>query len=192
MTPLLAMRAQIYDVLPTRVGNAYRQSIGLDHATIEATCGVIIVAPVQYFPDRSFDLIEDGETGGVLSAIIEVFDADARTIIDLLAWPLDRPDKFARALGRGDGLAIWQVLDPGAYAYSPEKALRVHRTPEAWLHARCQGVVILNPLTAPRWLSASPGLLLAEDLNHGREIARLLHPFFDSRRILAPLAREVA
>jgi len=191
-TLLRAMRAQIYDVLPTREGVAYRASLGIDHATIEAACGVVVVAPVQYFPDRSFDFIEDGETGGVLSAIIEVFDADARTIIDLVAWPLGRSDKFARALGRGDGLAIWQVLDPGSYAYSAEKALRVHRTPESWLRARCQGVVILNALTAPRWLSAAPGLLLTEDLDHGREIGRLLHPLFDPSRILAPLAREVA
>ncbi|MGC1861552.1 MAG: hypothetical protein WA733_10615 [Methylocystis sp.] len=192
MTLLLAMRAQLYDVLPTREGNAYRASLGIDHATIEAECGVVVIAPVRYFPGRSFDLIEDVDTGGVLSAIIEVFDADARTIIDLVAWPLNRPDKFARALGRGDGLAIWRVLDPGTYAYSSEKALRVHRTPDSWLRAGCQGVVILNTMSAPRWLSASPGHLLAENIEHGREIGRLLHPLFDPRRILAPLNREVA
>jgi hypothetical protein len=191
LPPLLAMRAQIYDTLPTREGNAYRASLGIDHATIEAACGVVVVAPVQYFRDRSFDLIEDGEAG-FLSAIIEVFDADARTIIDLVAWPLNRPDKFATALRRGDGLGIWQVLDAGSYAYSPERALRVHRTPESWLRARCQGVVILNTPSAPRWLAAAPGPLLAEDLDHGREIGRLLHPLFDPRRILAPLDREVA
>ena len=192
LPPLLSMRAQLYDVLPTREGIAYRRSIGLDHATIEAACGCVIITPVRYFPDRSFDLLDDGETVGVLSAIIEVFDADARTIIDLCAWPLGRSDKFATAHLRGDGLGVWRVADPGSYIYSPEKALRVHRTPEGWLRARCQGVVILNTLSAPRWLSASPGLLLAEDLDHGREIARLLHPLFDPRRILAPLNREVA
>lgn len=192
LPPLLAMRAQLYDVLPTREGIDYRRSIGLDHATIEAECGVVIVAPVRYFPDRSFDFLEDGDNGGVPSAIIEVFDADARTIIDLCAWPLDRPDKFARALGRGEGLAIWRVLDPGSYAYSPEKALRIHKTPDSWLRSQCKGVVILNAATAPHWLASAPGHLLAENIEHGREIGRLLHPLFDPCRILAPLAREVA
>jgi hypothetical protein len=190
LTLLQAMRFDLYETLPTPEGCAYRRDLGTDHPTIEAECGVLVFSRIRYFPDRTFDLLDEGEAGGVLSSIIEVFDADAVTTIDLCAWPLHRPDKIATALRRADGLGMWRVANP--VSYFAGQALRVYRTPESWLRSHCQGVVILNPASAPHWLAAAPGRLLAEDLAHGRELARMLHPYFDPRRILAPLSREAA
>jgi hypothetical protein len=65
--------------------------------------------------------------------------------------------------------------------------LLIHRTPLAWLKAGCLGAVILNRLTAPIWLGAAMGPIAGENLEHARELARLLHPHVSPRRIIAPL-----
>jgi hypothetical protein len=182
-------RATLYDILPTPEGNSYRREIGADWRTIEAECGCLVVAPVKFSADRTFNFIEAGEQGGVLSAVIECFDADRVDTIDLCAWPLNRPEKFATYLRRADGLGVHAPAD--GY-YFGDGAIHVFRTPEDWLRAQSYGCVILNSANAPRWLAAAKGKIAAEDIEHGREIARALHGFFDPRRIVAPLARSAA
>lgn len=182
-------RAALYDVLPTPEGNAYRRELGADWRAIEAACGCLVVVPLKYAADRTFDLLEPGDAGGVMSAVIECFDTDRVTTIDLCAWPLNRPEKFATFFGRADGLGIHAPRDG---FYFSGGALRVYRTPEAWLRSQCYGAVILNDTNTPRWLAAAKGKIAAEDIEHGREIARTLHGFFDPRRILAPLSRSAA
>jgi hypothetical protein len=182
-------RATLYAILPTPEGNAYRRELGTDFRTIEAACGCLVVAPVKYAADRTFDFLEPGDQGGVLSAVIECFDAGRVEVIDLCAWPLNRPEKFATYLGRADGLGVHAPTD--GY-YFGGGALYVFRNPEMWLRAHCYGAVILNATNAPRWLASAKGKIAAEDIEHGREIARALHGFFDPRRIIAPLARSAA
>ncbi|WP_018407677.1 hypothetical protein [Methylocystis rosea] len=186
---LQCARATLYATLPTPEGNAYRREIGTDWRTIEAACGCLVVAPVKYAADRTFDFLEPHERGGVMSAVIECFGADRVDTIDLCAWPLNRPEKFATYLRRADGLGVHAPVD--GY-YFGGGGLHVFRTPEAWLRAHCYGSVILNSANAPRWLAAAKGNIAAEDVEHGREIARALHGFFDPRRILAPLAGSAA
>lgn len=184
LTLLQAMRAALYETLPTPEGCAYRRSLGVDDATLAADGGCLVVAPVRYFPHRSFDLLEEDETGGVASAIVEVLDSDRETVVDLVAWPLHRPEKFATALRRADALGLNAVTNPSTYFAGG--VLRVHRTPKAWLRSWCQGCVILDELSSPRWLGAAPGPIATEDVAHAREVARLLHPFTEPSRILAP------
>ena len=45
---LQEIRAELYETLPTRAGCDYRIWLGLDHATIAAECGVIVVTRVRY------------------------------------------------------------------------------------------------------------------------------------------------
>lgn len=186
-TPLREMRAELFAGLRELDpdGFRYRRELGVDHPVIEAECGTVVCASLHYFAPRTFDFGASDNARGIKSAVVEVFDTDRETVIDLCAWPLDRPDKFATAIRRADGLGVWRVTNPATYHVG--QALRVHRTPDAWLRAGCDGVVILNPLSAPRWLAESPGQLIAEDIEHGREIGRMLHPFFPAHRILAPL-----
>jgi hypothetical protein len=182
-------RATLYSILPTPEGSAYRREIGADWRTIEAECGCLVVAPVKYAADRTFDFIEPDERGGVMSAVVECLDEDRIDPIDLCAWPLSRPEKFATYLRRADGLGVHAPTDG---FYFGDGALHVFRTPEAWLRAHCYGAAILNSMNAPRWLASAKGKIAAEDVEHGREIARALHGFFDPRRILAPLPRSAA
>lgn len=190
LTLLQAMRYSLCDVLPTPEGNAYRRGLGCDWQTLENEAGCLVVTGVRYHDDRTFDLFDEDETGGVLSAIVEVHGADVVTVEDLCAWPLHRQDKFATALDRADALGAWQVQNPATY--SAGQALRIHRTPESWLRSHCRGVVILSPATAPYWLASAPGPIATEDVSHAREVARLLHPYFDTSKIIAPERRVAA
>jgi hypothetical protein len=183
LAPLLEARAELYErSLPTPEWLAFWTAAGpFDHAIIGAHAGSLSVLPVQFFADRTFDLTESGR----LSAVVEVLDCDGETVVDLVAWPIDRPDKFATFHHRADALGVGQVQDPATYLGS--RPLLVHRTPLAWLQAGCSGVVVLNELTAPRWLGAACGRIAGADVQHARELARLLYPFIEPHRIVVPI-----
>lgn len=178
------VRHELYERgLFDQAGLDYVRAAGLpDWRTVEANCGNVYVLPVVYFANRTFDLASGGERG-VASCIIEVIDEDGLTTIDLVAWPLHRPDKFATWGRVAEGLGVSQAAETCA------SAIRVHRTPLAWLQSECLGVVIIDPLSAPRWLGGSPAYLACEDPDHAREVARLLHPFTPANRVLAPIGK---
>jgi hypothetical protein len=191
MSPLQQMRAELYDTPSTAEWLRYWRSLGCDHRTVEAHCGALIVKPVQFFPGRRFDFVEeDSGKPGIPSAIIEVVAADGETSVDLCAWPIGRQDKFATAFGFGGILGAGQIENPATYFGGGK--LRAHRTPESWLRAGCVGFVPLDQNSCARAVSACPGAIVAEDVEHGRELARLLHPFFDPAKILFPARRAAA
>lgn len=136
--------------------------------------------PVAFFGDR-FDFVDEDERDAELGAVVEAVAADVKTVIDFVAWSPDNPAKFATLLGIADALGEEHVENPATYFGG--QALRVWRTPLGWLQSQCRGVAILNPASTPRWLAAAPGLIAAEDIDHAREIGRLLHPYGDPRRI---------
>jgi hypothetical protein len=180
-TPLQELRSEFYDgveLANERFELVRREK--LDPVTIAAHAGVLVVRPVKFYQNRTFDLA----TNGCLAVVIEAFDVDDETVLDLVAWPLERPHQFATALGRARGLGLQCVLNPASYFGG--KPLQVHQTPLAWLKAGCEGVVILREESAFSWLAAARGNLAAANFDHGRELARLLYPFFDLSRILIP------
>ena len=63
---------------------------------------------------------------GVPSAIIEVLDGDAETVLDLIAWPLHEPATFASTLGQAEEPGLWQFRKPASCGGS---RLHVRRTP---------------------------------------------------------------
>jgi hypothetical protein len=182
---LLEMRAELLArSKPDANWLRYWRQIGpLDHATVAANAGALHVLPVRFHSDRTFDFQPDGS--GVLSAILEVLDTDGEGVIDVIAWPVHRPDKFATAVTAAEALGLAQVEDPSSYAGG--RPLRVWRNPENWLRNGCSGVVIINPRSSPRWLSAAAGNIAGEDVEHARELARQLHGYFPAERLLAPL-----
>ncbi|HEV2602993.1 MAG TPA: hypothetical protein VGU24_04955 [Microvirga sp.] len=156
---------------------------GLDRRTIEAHAGLLVACPVKFLPDRTFEMVDHGTS----AAVIEAFDSDDCTVVDLVAWPFNKPDRFATALGHAGGLGLARVRNPASFYGG--RPLRVYRTPLAWLKAGCGGVVVLREESAFLWLSAALGDLAAEDLEHARMLHRVLHPFFDPSRILVPKKR---
>lgn len=166
---------------PSRELLAYMRREALPMAELYAFAGMIAVAHVRFFPGRRFDFDDEG----MPAVVIEALGQDAETVEDLVAWPLDRLDKFATALGRVRGLGVDQVRDPATYAVG--KPLHVHRTPLGWLQSGCRGVVILEPTTAVWWLGDALGAVAGEDAAHAREIGCLLHPYVEPRHVLFPV-----
>jgi hypothetical protein len=165
---------------PTPEWSAYVAAENID-LTVYAFIGILGVTRARFFPDRRFEFYDDG----IPVAVCEVLGDDAETVIDLVAWPVAFPDKFASALGMASGLGTDQAKNPATFFAG--QPLLIHRTPLQWIKSGCRGAVILNRLTAPIWLGAALGPIAGEDLEHARELARLLHPHVSPRRIMAPL-----
>ena len=181
----IELRADLYE--RADCGLAWLNYVRAEAIDLTATypfIGILAVTRVKLFPGRRFDFDDDG----IPAAVCEVISDDAETVVDLVAWPLHQPSKFATALGVADGLGTDQVRNPASYFAGQH--LTVHRTPLRWLKAGCRGTVILNFATAPRWLGAALGSIAGEDLGHARELARLLHPYIEPSRVLAPLDAE--
>jgi len=182
MNSVFLLRAEFYARAAVSGSADYLRANRIDPAMVEARGGVLGICPVRFFKSSRFDFADDGEP----AAVIEAFDADDETVLDLVAWPISQPEAFARALGVADGLGLARVRDPATYLGN--RPLMVFKTPLAWLRAGGVGAVILNPHSAPRWLPDAP-FIAGEDLEHARRIARRLHPYFPPQRILAPLPR---
>ena len=155
----------------------YARRHGIDLAAIEAHAGIPVLTALRYQPDRSFDL-----GGGTASIVIEARGEDLDEVLDLVAWPLERPSKFARLYGRAAVLNLRSVSVPSPTA----GPLRVHRTPLAWLQAACDGVVLLDPARGILPLRDVGGPIAAEDDAHAAELAGLMVASLPLARIVVP------
>lgn len=120
-------------------------------------------ADARYFPLRRWDFAADG----LPSLVLPVRDAFG-DVLDVAAWPIHRPEKWARLLGRAVllGEASLGIARGG-------EPVPCWRTPLAWLNAGGDGIVILDPASA--WLRLRPGPpLLAEDNAHAADIRATL------------------
>lgn len=164
----------------------YRRAQSIAQETIEAHCGCLTVLPVQFFPQARFDFTDDVD-GAHQALVMEVFDFDGETVIDLIAWPVTRPDKVASMFGRAPLVGMFNVSCAATYCFG--KALVVHRTPLAWLQAGAMGCAVVVPALAARELIDAPGLITGQDMEHAREIGRLLSSIVDLSKIVAPNAQ---
>ena len=159
-----------------------------DHALpldeVQAHAGLFSVCYCRFESGRRFDF----DDAGSAAAVVEVLAEDAATVIDLVAWPLADPLQFATALGEADLAGIQNVRNPASYASG--RALRVWRTPLRWLQAGCNGVAILSDRFAGHWLSQALGPVVAEDMEHGRDLRQVLGRRFDPARLLVPTPRQ--
>ena len=165
--------------------SAYVRAHGIDLGHLARLDIGFSLMPVAFFGDR-FDFANEDERDAEPGAVVEAVATDAETI-DFVAWSTSDPAKFATLLGIADALGEEHVSNPATYFGG--QALRVWRTPLRWLQSQCRGVAILNPASTPRWLAAARGPIAGEDIDHAREIARRLCPYFDPGRIGFPRRR---
>jgi hypothetical protein len=162
---------------------AYVRANQLDIMACYRFCGIIAVTSCAFY-GQCFDFADCDEPDAEPAAVIEVLDQDAETIVDLCAWPLSAPDRFATGFGAAALLGADRVTN--AATYYAGQFLQAYRTPLAWLRAGCAGAVILDPIAARFALSRARGPIAGEDLEHAEQIQRLT--LFPAARILAPLA----
>jgi hypothetical protein len=162
----------------------YVKRHSLDLVTVQDFAGLIAIWPCLYDGNGGFEF---DDTSGEMSVIIEVLGEDGKTVIDLCAWPVTAPERFATAVGC-DALGLSQVTNAATYAF--DRALLVHRTPLAWLQHDCNGVVILDHRHVAYWLGRALGPIRGEDLSHAQQLHAMLNPRFEKSRIQVPVFSE--
>jgi hypothetical protein len=163
---------------------------GVDVGAALNIAGPIIEHSVAVFDGQAFDFAAPDDSTAICAIVHVVHDDDAETPVDLVAWTRDRPDRILRCLGAGVALGIDQIKNPATYFAS--KPLQIHRTPLAWLRAGCAGIVILDAASFRERIDRlstrpEPYRLLAEDLDHGRDLRRLLAPLPRHVRLFVPV-----
>jgi hypothetical protein len=163
----------------------YFQNNNLEVEPLLEVAGLIGSFRVR-FNDGYFDLDDSGE-----SAICHIVYADdAETPCDVLAWSMHRPNRFGVFRGASGILGVDQVLNPATYYGG--KPCRLWSTPLKWLHAGCQGAVVLDGALATTILQGAPGRLAAESRVHAAELTRDLPLVFRAKPVLIPRCRRAA
>ncbi len=138
---------------------------------VDCSGGRFDFEPHLHCPDQPFDAF-----------VCEVLDADGETSIDLVAWPLTRPDYLLTMFGRAPAVGLWEAENPASYFMG--KSLPMRRTPLEWLAAGCSGAAIINDHLAARWLLDLPGPVAARDYAHARQLHRLKQTLAEGIKVM--------
>ena len=161
---------------PSRAFCQYVKWQGLEQSmeAIAAHGAMPIITDVVWHPHMgrdAFSFAPEGPLGaGEPAVVFEVMGEDGETVIDLCAWSIEDPFRFATALERAD-IAGECWLTAGCH---PDDVLRVHRTPLAWMKSGCDGVVILRRDYDASKFGQWWGRIAGEDQRHADELARVL------------------
>jgi hypothetical protein len=187
--PLLAARAELNcrgD--PTLDWLDYVRNSAIDIETVARFAGLLAVTHCIFYGRRRFDFADPAEREAEAAAVVEALGDDGATVIDLVAWPLEAPGRFASLFGNVLMLGAARVADPATYFDGQH--LQLYKNPLRWLQAGCGGAVIVDPLGARLKLRGATGPIAGEDLDHAKAIQKLTQ--LPPQRILAPLRRRAA
>jgi hypothetical protein len=191
---IFQVRLQFLELaLPTVDGNRWLRSQSIDIAHATNVAGPIIEMEITSMPGGIFSFCEHAY--GFLAFVMMVFDRDAVTPIDFIAWTRDKPRRVYRYFGYTDALGVDQLYNPATYY--DDSGLMIHRCPLDWLFAKCVGSVVLDPIEFRERLSASRHeipqcRIVGENVTHARELARQFNPLPDNVRIFVPASQMVA
>lgn len=188
---LMAMRAKLLSLGVAHMSETlgYFKSVGVSGLPAERdySVGVITVANVQDHGNRRFDFSDD--ENGFRALVCEVFAEDAQTVIDLVAWPLDRPAHVMTAFGRAAFFGAFDVHNPATYTLG--FPLVMHKTPLDFMRAGFQGAAIVTPKVAARQLIDIQGQIAAQDHRHGRELKALIESVIPKDRVVIPVQSQI-
>lgn len=165
---------------------AYRNYIRLheiDQALVCGFAGACVVRNVMDCGNQRFDFA-NGEAEQLPAFVCEAFGSDGESLVDLVAWPLDSPNKVMSMFGRCGLLGAWEAMNPATYFM--DSSLVMHRTPLEWLQAGCRGAVVVTPYVAARMFLDLPGKIAARDDIHGRQLEALRRSVLPKDQILVP------
>jgi hypothetical protein len=111
------------------------------------------------------ELFEVDNELGEAAFIIVVRDVDAKTAIDLVAWPVKRPEIFGTYFEYAGLLGGDATINPASFVEAP---CPIWAAPLAWLQSGLRGCVVLNPRHAGPILAQAPGQFQCEDEEHAR------------------------
>ena len=161
------LSARVAFLSAARPSVSYIRRHKIDWTAAEKATGGVFLARIST-DGAWFDFAPNGH----VAAVCEIWDADGKTIVDLVAWSVDDPHRWWTALGVG-------VVLGEAYAANPNtglcgEPLRIFRTPLGWLQGDCAGIVLLDRARAGRWLLDAARTVSAEDNRHAAEVHKLM------------------
>jgi len=167
------------------------KSQGVDLDLALNIVGPIVEHNVTVFPRGCFDFAQPLDPASIPAVVHAAHGDDVESIVDLIAWTRDQPDRMLRCLGACAALGVDQIANPATYFDG--RPLWVRRNALAWLVAGCNGIVPLDFTEVRRRLDRLPQRvsgyrLAAEHLEHGRALRRALMPLQACVRILVPRA----
>jgi hypothetical protein len=134
-----------------------------------------------------FDWCGGGEV--TTGFICEALDEDCEAVVDLVAWPVDRPRHLLTMFGRASLLGLWEAQNPATYYL--DQPLRMHREALGWLQSGCKGAAVAHEVRAARILIDLPGKIAAEDWKHKRELERIIAGVLGKGKVVVATADAV-
>jgi len=165
---------------------AYFKKNGIKFTGTMSDCvGTVTLARIADHGNGRFDF----DPQGFPALVCEVMGKDGETAIDLIAWPIDRPDRVLTMFGRCGLIGLHYATNPASYAWGDP--LPIYRTPLDLFRAGYRGAAVAIPRIAATEILELPGNVAGVDLDHGRSIQDLLKTVI-SGRVLVPANRRVA
>jgi hypothetical protein len=141
------------------------KSQGVDHKAIADRTGPLCLRRVSIY-ELTFEIDDDlGEPAIVMA----VHDVDALSVVDLIAWPIWRPEEFATYFGFAAVLGGDAAVNPASFIDEP---CPIWSMPLSWLQADLRGCVVLTPRLAGPILAAAPGFFQCERREHAEWLVR--------------------
>jgi hypothetical protein len=114
-------------------------------------------------------------------------------LVDIVAWPLGKPRRYAALCRKAWALGGDDALSPNRLGEDPDRLppIHVYRDPMSWLRAGAEGLVILDAARArdELWPHSE---LRAEDETHGRELEALMVSPVWAGKVMVPRSSEAA
>jgi hypothetical protein len=120
--------------------------------------------------------------------VFEVLDWGVETVIDLAAWPMDRPDRVMSMFGRAGLLRAFEAMNPATYIL--DYPLIMHRTPLEFMQAGFRGSAVVDPYRAAWDLFDVPGRIAAHDQIQAWQIHELMTSIIPTDKICVASAEE--
>ena len=127
------------------------RSQGVNYRAIIDRAGPICLRRI-FIEERS-GLFEIDDELGEPAFVMAVHAVDVETVIDLIAWPVMRPEAFGSYFRYAGLLGGDAVVNPASFTEAP---CPIWATPLAWLRGDLHGCVVLDPsMAAPILRSGS-------------------------------------
>jgi hypothetical protein len=135
------------------------KSQGVDYQTIVDRTGPLCLRRAS-IDGATFEIDDDlGEPAFVMA----MHDVDAVSVVDLISWPIWRPEEFATYFGFAAVLGGDAACNPASFVDEP---CPIWSMPLSWLQADLRGCVVLNSRLAGPILAAAPGCFQCKGREH--------------------------
>jgi hypothetical protein len=168
---------------------AYQKANGISAARFRPTAsdavGLISFADIVDCGNHHLEFGRPGEEA-IPGIVLEALGADGETVVDLVAWPVDRPEHVMTMFGSCGFLGTFAVTNPASYYMG--FALPLFRTPLEFLQVGCVGAVpIVLSIAAWTMFSMPEAKFEPRDTAHKQWLEVIRHSVMPRDQIKMPV-----